>query len=88
MPLVLRYEKAAAKALRRLPKHDRDALVEKLEAIAADPQGQHPYVVPLKREHGAFRCEHGSWRALYRIDKQTSTMSVFVVGHRREVYDL
>jgi mRNA interferase RelE/StbE len=82
MRLILLPE--AVKALRRMPRHDADALLARLEAVAADPFGVHPFAKAFGG--GAGRVRHGDWRAVYRLDTPRGEMVVSRIAHRREAY--
>ncbi len=75
-----------AKALRRMPKADAEALLGRLKRIAADPFGSHPAVKPVYGEPAAYRVRHGDWRALYRVDRKHQTVTVYLIDHRKNVY--
>ncbi|QEX16854.1 hypothetical protein FRZ44_21490 [Hypericibacter terrae] len=76
---------AALKSLGLLPKKDALALLAKLEEVAADPFGSHPWATRLQGSRG-YRWRHGSWRAIYRIDTVERTVVVEAVGNRKEIY--
>ena len=60
--MTLHVRPAAQKGLAGIPKAERDALVEKLRAIANDPYGEHPYAKRLQgRRASAFVR---GWRGL------------------------
>lgn len=82
--MALLVRPAAQKGLAGIPKADRDALVEKLEAIAKDPYGQHPYAKRLQGTPG-FSVRQGSYRAIYRIMGNKDVM-VIEAGPRGSVY--
>jgi mRNA interferase RelE/StbE len=74
----------AAKALRRMPRRDADALLARLRAVAADPFGEHPFAKAFGGGKG--RVRQGDWRAVYRLDTGRDEMVVSRVAHRREAY--
>jgi mRNA interferase RelE/StbE len=82
MRLILLPE--AVKALRRMPRHDAEALLDRLKAVAADPFGAHPFAKAFGG--GAGRVRQGDWRAVYRLDTSRDEMVVSRIAHRREVY--
>lgn len=84
MRLVL--TRAAQRRLGQLSPKLRAALIERLEAIAAQPFGKHPNVERIKGEPDAFRLRQGDWRAKYRIDREAGEMRVLVVAPRGSVY--
>jgi mRNA interferase RelE/StbE len=82
--MALDVRPAAQKGLAGIPKAERDALVEKLRAIARDPYGLHPYAKRLQGTPG-FSVRQGQWRAVYRI---TGNRDVIVIdaGPRGSIY--
>ncbi len=65
-------------------KSDRLRIVAKIAALAANP-----------RPHGSeklagyddrYRVRQGSYRVVYEIDDDASHVTIYKIGHRREVY--
>jgi len=77
---VLLYSKGAVKTLGRMPKHDGQALVAKLESYA---RGEPQDVIKLKGSD-AHRLRHGDWRALLTVTK--TEVRVEIIVNRREAY--
>jgi mRNA interferase RelE/StbE len=84
--MELVFERDAAKALRKLPPKIRARLVQRLQAIAADPFAKHANVKPMVEVKDAFRLRRGDWRVLYRIDHEAGTMYVEAIETRGSVY--
>lgn len=85
--MAIAFLPAAAKQYAALPKRDRAAIRERLEAIAAAPNAQHgASVKPLKGEpRGRYRVRHGDYRAIDQIVE--GGVVVVAVGHRKEIYE-
>lgn len=83
--MKLIFAPAAVKALTRLPGKDQVALLAKLQQVANDPTGRHPWAKRLTDQPG-FRVRHGDWRAVYRLDHATGEMIVDKIAKRDEVY--
>jgi mRNA interferase RelE/StbE len=83
--MELRFSPAAARALRRMPRKEAAAILRKLQAVAAEPYGQHLWATRLKEEYG-FRARQGNWRAVYKIDTVNGLVIIEHIAHRREVY--
>jgi mRNA interferase RelE/StbE len=77
---------AAVKDMLVMSPRDRDTLIAKAEAFAADPFGSHPWAVPLSGEHDRIRIRQGDWRGVVLILRPRDTVILERVGHRREVY--
>jgi mRNA interferase RelE/StbE len=73
----------AKDTLRKLPDKHRQALIEGLGDIMADPYlGK-----SLSRElAGRFSYRVGIYRIIYKIDEQNKVVQVSSIGHRRSVY--
>ena len=65
-------------------KADRQRIVAKIQALAADP-----------RPHGSdklagyddrHRIRQGNYRIVYLIDDEASLVTIYKIGHRRDVY--
>jgi len=84
MRLVL--EKAARKGLDRMAPKAAEAMLKRLEAIAANPFARHANVKALAGEKDAFRLRQGDWRAVYRIIRMQDEMRVVLVDVRGSVY--
>ena len=72
---------AASKALRRLPRNERERI---LDAFAALPAGD---VKRLAGKRGEWRLRIGSWRALIRLDAEARLIVVTAVRPRGRAYD-
>jgi len=82
--MTLLVPPSVEKQFASMPKADARRLRDRLEAIAAAPQAQHPNVRPLVGCPGSFRLRHGDWRAVFSIEGDD--VVVDRVAHRREVY--
>jgi mRNA interferase RelE/StbE len=82
----IRFQPAARRAIaQRLPETVAAAVLEFCEAaLAVNPQrvGK-PLFGPLAGCHGARR---GTYRIVYRIEEDTSTVHVLDIDHRAEIY--
>ena len=84
MRLVL--EKAARKGLDRMTARATEAMLNRLERIAANPFVKHANVEAMKGMKDAFRLRQGDWRAVYRLDRGADEMRVVLVDVRGSVY--
>jgi len=81
------FTKAATKALKALPTEVQIRLLHKVRAYASDPASQAQNVRPLKGRAG-YRLRVGDYRVLFTVDDgELAVMTVYRVGHRKEVYD-
>ena len=77
---------AASKALARMPRRDREALLDKAEAFATAPHAVHPAAMPMRGRQDLVRLRQGDWRGICRMDRIADTVVLETVAHRREVY--
>lgn len=84
--MKLVFEKAAVKALARMPAKRAAAIVAALERIARDPFTRHANVKRLTGTKDGFRLRHGDWRALYYLARAVDQMVIVNVKTRGEAY--
>lgn len=77
---------AAARDLKKLPSGIAAGIVERMEAIAADPFASSANVERLRGRDNAWRLRKGDWRALCFVDRQAGKIVLERVKHRREAY--
>jgi mRNA interferase RelE/StbE len=75
--------KSAVKEIAALPRHDCRHVVEKIQALAADPR---PNGSEKLSGDCKYRIRHGNYRVLYEIDERDRRITIVKVAHRREVY--
>ncbi len=82
----IRFQPAARRAIAdRLPEPVAAAVIEFCDSALADNPHRvgKPLTGPLTGCHGARR---GTYRIVYRIDENTSTVHILDIGHRSEIY--
>jgi mRNA-degrading endonuclease RelE of RelBE toxin-antitoxin system len=77
---------AALKEMAGLSRPERDALIAKAEAFAADPFAPHPWAAPLRGAPDRVRIRQGDQRAIMLTLRARDTVILERVAHRREVY--
>lgn len=76
---------SAAKELEAVgTKADRQRIVERIRALADNPRG--PGSEKLVGYADRYRARQGSYRIVYLIDDDRSEITIFKIGHRKEVY--
>lgn len=65
-------------------KADRQKIVSKIQALASDPRPRGSE--KLAGYSDRYRIRQGNYRVVYLIDDPSSTVTIFKIGHRREVY--
>ena len=75
---------AAERAFHKLPKELRKRIIQRVEALAANPRPANSK--KLKGDEDFYRVRVGDWRIVYQIEKQRLVVLVVRIGHRRDVY--
>jgi mRNA interferase RelE/StbE len=77
------FKKSVAKDLRKIPKKDRQRILERIDSLTEDPR---PAGAEKLSGDGKYRIRQGSYRILYLLEDEIITVTVVKVGHRRDVY--
>lgn len=76
---------SAAKEIKKVDaKSARQRIVEKIASLAENPRGQG--AEKLAGYEDRYRVRQGDYRAVYLIDDKALTVTVYKVGHRKDVY--
>src|ERR1700736_3348415 len=78
--------RVASKVLARIPRREREALLDKAEAFAAAPFAAHPAATPLRGQPDVIRLRQGDWRGISRVDRAADTIVIETDAHRSEAY--
>ncbi len=83
MAYQILIKRSAEKELDALPAKMRDRIAGRLLTLEENPRP-----VGVKKLHGqeGYRLRMGNYRILFTIDDKARTVTIFAVGHRREVY--
>jgi mRNA-degrading endonuclease RelE of RelBE toxin-antitoxin system len=82
--IKLMETRAASKTLTRIPRREREALLDKAEASAAGPFAAHSAATPLRGHPDLIRLRQGDRRGICRVDRAADTIVLEMVAHRRE----
>lgn len=55
-----------------------------IESLASEPRPRQSH--RLSRSENSYRLRVGDYRVLYQIDDKEQLVTIFKVGHRKEVY--
>lgn len=83
MPYQVLIKQSAEKELNALEKNVRERIVRRLMRLEEAPRA--PGVKKLQGE-AAYRLRVGDYRVLYMIDDGDKQVTIYAIGHRREVY--
>jgi len=76
-------EKAAQKALSRIPRPAQDRLIEAIRSLGEEPR---PRGTKKLAGREAWRLRVGSYRIIYEIEDNRLLVLVVQIGHRQSVY--
>jgi mRNA interferase RelE/StbE len=76
-------KRSATKELEGLPPKVRPRIATKIDALGTAPRP--PGVEKLSGQE-KYRIRQGDYRVIYAIDDDARTVTVFKIGHRRDVY--
>ncbi len=79
----LGFKRSAAKELERLPAKVRKRVAQRIQALAQNPR---PFGSEKISGEEKYRLRQGDYRVVYGIDDRESVVTVFMIGHRRDVY--
>lgn len=84
MSYTLKIARSAEKELDRLPRAARESVADRILSLENTPR---PIgVKKLQGRESSYRLRVGDYRVLYTISDQDRVMTIYAVGHRREVY--
>lgn len=78
-------EKKAGKTLEELPEHIVKNIVSAIDRLRKEPRPKPSRKLKGKFKDG-YRLRAGDYRVLYTINEERKEVSIFLVGHRREIY--
>ena len=84
MSYRVEFTSAAARQVKKLPRHARDRLLASIETFSNDPRP--PGSTKLVGEETAWRLRIGDYRVVYDIYDDVLTVLIVRAGHRREIY--
>jgi mRNA interferase RelE/StbE len=76
-------KKSAEKELRAIPTKDLKRIIEKIQSLAHQPR---PHGCENMVGQERYRIRQGDWRIVYSVDDTLHTVTIYKIGHRREVY--
>jgi mRNA interferase RelE/StbE len=84
--MLLLIANKALRELGKLPKDVQTRMRGRFWEIAADPFASLRNVERLQGEKNWFRLRVGDWRAVYKVDTATQTVTIEHIAKRGEVY--
>lgn len=81
----IEFTRHAAKALAKMPRHEGELVLRKIEDLARDPFGA-ANVKKLVGQPG-YRLRVGDWRVIYDVDSGRVVVRVLRIGPRGGIYE-
>ena len=79
----IEIKRSAARELERLPLKERRRIVSRVRGLAREPR---PYGSEKISGGESYRFRQVDYRVVYTVDDAGSTVTVFKIAHRRDVY--
>lgn len=86
MSYRLRISTRAAQELRKLPQEIIVRMDRQITALAENPRLSGCRKLKCRKPEG-WRIRVGNYRILYHVDEHSREITVYRVGHRRDVYN-
>lgn len=83
-PYRVEIKRSALKELAGLHPREGSRLLDAVETLAADPRPRQ--CKKLKGSESTYRIRMGDYRVIYQVDDGDRTVTVYRIGHHREVY--
>jgi mRNA interferase RelE/StbE len=82
------FRKSASRQLRRLPADIIKRITVRIDQLEENPFPHGVEQLKAYRKPPIYRIRVGDYRILYTVESSTSTVTIFGIGHRREIYRL
>jgi mRNA interferase RelE/StbE len=83
MSYIVNIRRSAEKELQALPLRIHDRVAARLLALEDNPR---PAGISKLQGEESYRLRIGDYRILLSIDDQQKQITIYAIGHRREVY--
>jgi len=71
--------------LSKLDKSIAERIINRIEWFSKNIEDSSP--IPLKsRLSGFYKLRTGDWRVIYEISKKAEIISIYKIGHRKDIY--
>jgi mRNA interferase RelE/StbE len=77
-------KKSALKEIEKLENSAASQIVSKIDALTNNPRP--PQSLKLSGSERSYRLRIGRYRILYQIDEAVKLVTVYAVGHRKDIY--
>ncbi len=84
MSYRIEVNRSAAKALKKIPKDDRNRIIEKIESLAENLPN--PDTTKMKGNNPFHKVRSGDYRIIYEIQENVFVILIIKIGHRKDIY--
>ena len=74
------------KRLEKLPKNDKERILEKIDSLAHNPRPEDCKKLQGNRKPPLYRVRSGVYRIIYTIRDDVLIVLIVDIGHRKEIY--
>jgi mRNA interferase RelE/StbE len=86
MSYTLIIEKAALKALKKMPANLKQRIAGRLSELAVDPFAEHLNIKALADRENVYRLRVGDWRMIYELYHDRLIIRVLTIAARGSAY--
>lgn len=80
------FRKSARRQLRKLPPDIIKRIAPRIDQLESNPFPHGVEQLKVYQKPPLYRMRVGDYRILYIVDTSTNTITIFGIGHRREIY--
>ena len=84
MKYRIKFQRSAAKALKKIPKPNRKRIGKKIDSLAENLPSQD--TTKMKGNNPFHKVRVGDYRIIYEIQDDVLVILIVKVGHRKDIY--
>ena len=86
MHYTVHIAESAEKALGKIPRKDREKIVEKIELLGVDPRPNGYIKLKGSSSRALYRIRYGDYRVVYTVEDEKLLILIIEIGNRKEIY--
>jgi mRNA interferase RelE/StbE len=75
-----------AKTLSRIPKKDKQRIIEKIDSLIENPKPEDCKKLKGNLKQPLYRIRSGNYRIIYSVKDEILLVLVVEIGHRKDIY--
>lgn len=84
MSYRIAVKRSAVKALKKIPKPDRERIVKKIDSLAENLPN--PDTTKMKGNNPFHKVRIGDYRIIYEVQEEVLVILIVKIGHRKDIY--